>query len=394
MKRILALAMAICALLSVSSCGSNDSSSDAKQKSSSKQESISNEASVETNTDSESTDTDTDTDVDTDVDTNNEDNYLQNIEVKVLDVTNCTQDEAALDIGYLYTESDIDKDGPATIFTVETIYNSSEEGAKFPILIDSTTGEDLNAETYDTSYKFVDHDNDDKIVELTRYRVPGKYTADNVKLRYYHYDSEEKYEDKDLTTNGNYEDLAKYFSWSEDIDEKYADEAKLNSATVYPYLYKIGGRYYYVSTPETINTDGFGAIDNTPDYVPDKVNAHDREIRITPMQGIQKNIITEDSIKFESGKTQPFVYSYIGNFEDHKTYIYLSIVLACDSNSSFYNEFDSMSEKDKLGADDVYQLEYAYLREEARKSFISITVGNETTKIPCTEHYNTGALDY
>lgn len=158
-----------------------------------------------------------------------------------------------------------------------------------------------------------------------------------------------------------------------------ASEAEEFNPIKHSYIYKINGKYCFVD--ETFGTSSGGSSGKK------RVSYTGRGFHITPLQGGLGPVLTKDAVTVESGNTQPYMYCELDEFHEDDIANRIKIRICCViSDTDWYDNWDSVSEEQKMGKGDADALVKKYKRYEARASYLCVPDGEGgITKIECTQ---------
>lgn len=383
MKKYIGVLSVLCVIASMSGCG--DSSSKVSEKSSSS--AITSEISEETTEEEKTSEeevvtteeaTESEEDIKAEIIANDTE-YLEQIQPYLLDVSVCDIKDAHLEKSYDIYESDYSGIDKATIFTVGYDYNTTTTRWIDRIEIVDNDGNAVVQTSYDTSWSTADED--EQLWGIVRYRVAGEYAPEDLKIKLVYDDDYDVSVQKDFSATLGFEEFSQNFYWNEDVNPYYEDapEAEEFNPVKHSCIYKIKGRYCFVD--ETFGTSsGSSSGEKYISYT-------GRGFHITPLQGGLDPVLTKDEVTVESGNTQPYMYCELDEFHEDTIANRIEINICCvTSDTGWYDNWDSVSDEQKMGKEDPDKLVKKYQRYEARASYLCVPDGEGgITKIECTQ---------
>lgn len=386
MKKYIGILSVLCIAASMSGCG--DSSSKDSEKSSSV-EAATDETEISEETTEEEKTSEEDI-VTTEEATESEEDiraeriagdteYLEQIQPYLLDVSVCDINDAHFEASYDIDESDYSGLDKATIFTVGYDYNTTTTRWIDRIELVDNDGNAVAQTSYDTSWTTTDED--EQLWGIVRYRVAGEYAPEDLKIKLVYDDDYDVSIQKDFSSALGFEEFGQNLYWNEDVNPYWEDasEAEEFNPIKHPCIYKINGRYCFVD--ETYGTSNGGSSGEK------RISYTGRGFHITPLQGGLGPVLTKDEVTVESGNTQPYMYCELDEFHEDDIANRIEINICCvTSDTDWYDNWDSVSEEQKMGKEDAEDLVAKYQRYEARASYLCVPDGEGgITKIECTQ---------
>lgn len=309
----------------------------------------------------------------------NDTEYLEKIQPYLLDVSVCDIKDAHFETSYDVYESDYSGIDKATILTVGYDYNTTTTKWIDRIEIVDNNDNAVVQTSYNTSWSTTDED--EQLWGVVRYRVAGEYSPEDLKIKLVYDDDYDVSVQKDFSAALGFEEFGQNFYWNEDVNPYWEDasEAEEFNPIKHSCFYKINGRYCFVD--ETYGTSSGGSSGEK------NISYTGRGFHITPLQGGLGPVLTKDEVSVESGNTQPYMYCELDEFHEDDIANRIEINICCvTSDTDWYDNWDSISEEQKMGKEDAEDLVTKYKRYEARASYLCVPDGEGgITKIECTQ---------
>lgn len=389
MKKSIGILSALAILVSMSSCGdSNNSETDSSSESissESSESSVSEDSLIsddysETEESSEETTEPTKSEEELKAERlarNAE--YLEDIQLYLLDVTVCDIADAHFEECSSVSEESYSGFDTATIITVGYDYNTTTTRWIESVDIIDSEGNSVVQATRGTAWEVQDVHED--VWGVTRYRIPGEYAPEDLKIKLVYDDEVKTSVEKDLSQTATFEEFGENVYWCEHVNPYWedAEEAAEVNTMPRPCIYKINGVYCFVC--EVFGTSsGFSTGEKKISYV-------GRGFDITPLQGVLAPVLKPEDITIESGNTQPYMYCELDEFNEYAIDNKINVNICCvTSDTDWYYNWDSIPEEQKMGKEYPEDLVTKYIRYEARDSYLCVPDGDGgITKIECTQ---------
>ncbi len=383
MRKSIGILSALAILVSMSGCGDNNNS-----EGNSSSENISGESSMEESSESEYySDEEESSEEETTkseeeikaarIASNTE--YLENIQPYLLDFTVCDIADVHFEECFSLKKESYSGFDTATILTVGYDYNTGNTQWIDNIDIIDNEGNSVVQTSEDTSWEMADID--EQIWGVTRYRIAGEYAPEDLRIKLIYDDSYGTSVEKDLSDTATFEEFSQNIYWYEDVNPYWedADEAEEFNSVKRPYIYKINGVYCFVDEDFGTSSGGLSSGEKHIYYI-------GRGFDITPLQGILAPVLRQDDVSVESGNTQPYMYCELDEFNENAIDNQINVNICCvTSDTDWYDNWDNLTEEQKMGKEIAEELAEKYMRYEARASYLCVPDGDGgITKIECT----------